>query len=223
MPSRADQTRAVYDEVAAEYVSRISDELSGKPLDRALLEVFATRMVDGALACDAGCGPGHVARYLRDRGVDVYGLDLSPAMVAEATHLNPDIEFRVGDLTDVAHEPADLAGIVAFYSLIHLPREAVTETLRTMSRHLRPNGLLFVAFHIGAGELHIDEWWGRSVSLDFTFFEVAEMRRYGEEAGFEIEWVVEREPYPAVEHPTRRGYILARWPGADTDPSTPPG
>lgn len=218
MTNRIDHTRQVYDEVATEYSSRIADELRGKPLDCALLDLFATMMGNGARVCDVGCGPGHVGRYLRDQGVNVYGLDLSPSMILEASRLNPDIEFRTGDLTDLAGEPSDLAAIVAFYSLIHIPREAVTAVLENMGRHLRPNGRVFMAFHIGTDELHIDEWWGHRVSLDFTFFEVAEMRGYVEQAGFTLEWVIEREAYIGVEHPSRRAYILARKPDTIESP-----
>jgi SAM-dependent methyltransferase len=212
MTEHTDRIRDVYDEVATEYAARISDELAGKPLDRALLDVFATLVGPEGRVCDAGCGPGHVARYLRDRGVDVYGIDISPAMVAEAGRANPDVEFRTGDLTDLAGDGSDLAGVVAFYSLIHLPRERVTEALASVRERLRPGGLLFVAFHVGSEVLHLDEWWGRAVSVDFTFFEVDEMRAYLGDAGYEPEWVVERAPYAGVEHPTRRGYILARKP-----------
>jgi SAM-dependent methyltransferase len=201
--------KATYDEVASEYTKRIGDELAGKPLDRALLDTFAGCFGSEGRVCDVGCGPGHVARYLRDRGVDVYGVDLSPGMVAEAARLNPDIDFRTGDMTDLAGEPDDLAAIVAFYSLIHIPRERVAGTLESLKAHLRPGGLLFVAFHIGSGVLHLDEWWGRSVSIDFTFFEVEEMRSYLRDAGYDLEWIVERAPYEGVEHASRRAYILA--------------
>jgi SAM-dependent methyltransferase len=144
--------------------------------------------------------------------VSAYGVDVSPAMVAQAAHLHPGIEFRTGDLTDLAGEPDDLAAVVAFYSLIHLPRERVTAALVGMGRHLRPGGLVFVAFHIGSEVLHLDEWWGHSVELDFTFFEVEEMKTYLVQAGYDLEWVIERAPYAGVEHSTRRGYILAHKP-----------
>ena len=209
MTDRIKQTRAAYDEVAAEYSSRIYGELTGKPLDRALLDVFAESVAPGSRVCDAGCGPGHVARYLRDRGVNVFGVDLSPGMVAEASRLNPDIEFRAGDFCEL-DTTASLAGIVAFYSLIHLDRDRVNSALAKLSEALKPNGMLFIAFHIGEGELHRDEWWGHTVSVDFAFFGVDEMRGYLLEAGFTLEWVVEREPYADVEHPSRRAYILAR-------------
>jgi trans-aconitate methyltransferase len=93
---RAD-CQASYDAVADEYVRRIFDELRHKPLDRELLDRFAARVRDVGLVCDMGCGPGQVARYLYERGVEVCGIDLSPAMVERARHLNPGVEFRQGD------------------------------------------------------------------------------------------------------------------------------
>lgn len=208
-----DPVRATYDEVASEYAIRISEELAGKPLDRALLDVFAQHVGSGPRVCDAGCGPGHVARYLQDRGIAVYGVDLSPNMVAEASRLQPGIEFRVGSLAEPLGAPDSLAGIVAFYSLIHLPREQVTPALEEMRAALRPGGLVFLAFHIGSEVLHLEEWWGHSVVIDFLFFEVEEMKTYLAQAGFELDWVIERAPYAGVEHPSRRAYILARRPG----------
>lgn len=209
MPDRIEQTRAVYDEIAIEYASRIASELEGKPLDRALLDVFAMSIGTGPRVCDAGCGPGHVARYLRDRGVNVYGLDLSPAMVSEAIRRNPDIEFRTGDLTDLAGEPSDLAGIVAFYSLIHLPRERVTPALRNIRRHLRERASVHRLSH-----RHRRAPYGRVVgTARLCRFHILRGRRNArvvQQAGFALEWVVEREPYAGVEHPTRRAYALAR-------------
>ena len=68
-----------YDRVADEYVRRIADELRHKPLDRELLERFAASVRDAGPVCDMGCGPGHVAHYLYELGVQVCGIDSSPA------------------------------------------------------------------------------------------------------------------------------------------------
>ena len=73
-----------------------------------------------------------------------------------------------------------------------------------------------LAFHIGQGVVHLDEWWGQRVALDFVFFTRQEMEGGLRSAGFEIEEVIEREPYPDVEHPSRRAYIFARKPKAAT-------
>lgn len=53
--------------------------------------------------------------------------------------------------------------------------------------------------------------WGVQVSLDFYFFGSDEMAEYLKTAGFEIDEIIERDPYPeAVEHQSRRSYIFAR-------------
>jgi hypothetical protein len=46
--------------------------------------------------------------------------------------------------------------------------------------------------------------------LDFQFFRPEGMADFLRAAGFEVEEVVEREPYPDVEHQSRRAYIFAR-------------
>ena len=61
-------------------------------------------------------------------------------------------------------------GIAAFYSIIHIPRAKIVAVLGEMMRVLRPGGSLLLAFHIGDEILHLDEWWGRQVSVDFNFF-----------------------------------------------------
>ncbi len=199
-----------YDLLAEEYAARIYDELKGKPLDRERLDRFAARLQGGGKVCDLGCGPGHVARYLHDRGVDVFGLDLSPKMVEQARKLNPGIEFRQGNMLVLDVADAVWAGALAFYSIIHIPRVEVPRVLLEIRRVLKPAGLLFLAFHLGKEVVHEQELWGKKVSLDYEFFEKTEVERYLLDAGYTIEESLERDPYPDVEVQTRRAYILAK-------------
>ena len=201
-----------YDRVVDEYVRRIFDELQHKPLDRQLLDRFAASVRDVGPACDIGCGPGHVARYLHEHGVEVCGVDLSPAMVEQARRLTPDVAFRQGDMMALDTPDSAWAGIAAFYSIIHVPRGDMARALGELRRVLRPGGLLLLTFHIGDETIHLDEWWGQQVCVDFFFFRPAEVAGYLGEAGFEIEEIIEREPYPDVEHQSRRAYIFARRP-----------
>jgi SAM-dependent methyltransferase len=198
-----------YDRVAAEYVRRIYDELKHKPLDRELLDRFAARVPRGGRACDLGCGPGHVTRYLHERGVPISGVDLSPAMVDWAKRSSPGIEFRQGDLRALNVQDQAWDAIAAFYSIIHTPPARVVDALREIKRVLRPGGLLLLAFHAGDDVVHLDEWWGERVSVDFFFFRSEQMRCFLESAGFIVEEIIEREPYPEVEHPSRRAYVFA--------------
>jgi SAM-dependent methyltransferase len=201
-----------YDQVADEYVRRLFDELQHKPLDRELLDRFAARVRDAGLACDMGCGPGHVARYLHEQGVSVCGVDLSGEMVKRARQLNPGVEFRQGDMLALDVLDNAWAGIAAFYSIIHIPRGDLAQALGELRRALRPGGLLLLAFHIGSDAIHLDEWWGHKVCVDFFFFLPDEMASSLRSAGFEVEEIIERDPYPDVEHPSRRAYIFARKP-----------
>lgn len=205
-------TQASYDAVAAEYVRRIYDELQHKPLDRQLLDRFAASVREIGPACDMGCGPGHVTRYLHEHGVQICGIDLSPGMVERARILNPGIEFRAGDMMALAEADGVYAGIAAFYSLIHIPRGDMVRTLRQLHRVLLPGGLMLLAFHIGEQSIHLDEWWDQKVCVDFHFFQSAEMADWLRAAGFEIEEIIEREPYPEIEHQSRRCYLFARQP-----------
>lgn len=205
-------TRASYDTIAADYVARIYTELGGKPLDRHLLNRFAEEVRERGPVVDMGCGPGHVARYLHAQGAQALGIDLSPEMIRLARELNPDLEFRVGDMRALELPDEALAGICAFYSLIHIEESEMVPTLREFRRVLSPDGVLLVAFHIGQQTVHLDEMWGHPVSLDFRFFLPEAMMASLNEAGFQVLEQCEREPYAGVEHPSRRCYLLARKP-----------
>lgn len=216
-PEHLARTRATYDRVADEYAARIADELAGKPLDRALLACFAEMVDEMGVIADIGCGPGHVADYLHGVGASVIGIDLSPEMVAVARTRSPDIPFAVGSMLALDVPDAAWGGVVAFYSIIHLPPEARPRALAEFYRALRPGGLLLLAFHIGDEhgdeQRHLDEWWGRAVSLDVWFLDPREIEAMLRAAGFTIEVSLVRQPYaPDVEHQSQRAYILARKP-----------
>ena len=200
-----------YDRVADEYVRRIYDELQHKPLDRQLLDRFIASVGDG-LACDIGTGPGHVARYLHDRGAKVCGIDLSAEMVERARRLNPGIDFRKGNMFALEIADETFTGITGFYALVNIPRSEIVRALHELRRVLKPGGILLLAFHIGDHTLHQEEWWGAEVSLYFYFFRANEMTGYLKAADFEIDEIIEREPYPEIEQQNRRAYIFARKP-----------
>ena len=208
-----DSIQRSYDTVASDYAAEYRDELAKKPFDRKMLDWLAEKAGERGLLCDMGCGPGQIAGYLHGRGMRVCGVDVSPGMVREARRLHPDIPFAEGDmraLTDIAS--ASYGGIAAFYSLIHVPRNDMPSVLRELQRVLVPEGVLLAAFHLGRETIHRDEWWGKDVSIDFTFFEREEMKGWLTGAGFRLEESIERDPYPDGEYPSRRAYLFARKP-----------
>ncbi len=202
-------TRSSYDRLAAEYTRLLYNELDHKPLDRELLDRFARLVKGKGRACDMGCGPGQVAAYLRARGLDMLGIDLSPGMIAQARKANPGIEFREADMRALPLPDGSLAGIAAFYSILHFPRNEVTGALKEFARVLRPAGVALVAFHIGDEVLHRDELFGEAVTLDFTLFQPLEVEGYLRDAGFTVDETIVRPPYPDAEYPSHRAYIFA--------------
>src|SRR6476646_9989452 len=98
---RSEALQRSYDQVTPEYAARFLDALAHKPLDRALLDGFAEQVPRSAPVADVGCGPGQIGLYLLGRGLRVVGVDLSPAMVALAAQLTPEIAFRQGNMLDL--------------------------------------------------------------------------------------------------------------------------
>ena len=210
---RMNSIRDSYNRLANEYAIHLFGELQNKPLDRELLNRFASEVKGRGEVCDMGCGPGHVARYLHQAGVTVFGLDLSPGMLEQARTLTSGIRFREGNMLALELGDRVLVGITAFYAIVNLPEESLPLVFREMRRALQPGGLLLLAFHTGDEVVRVQEMWGQPVAMEFFFFQPSAVRRHLEAAGLEVEEIIEREPYaPEVEHQSRRAYIFARRP-----------
>lgn len=212
MEQTSDHIRACYDAVAREYANRFADELTHKPLDRELLSRFASEVRGRGKVYDLGCGPGRTTAFLHAEGLQVQGLDLSADLLREARQRHPDVEFEQGDMLALPLADTSLAGIVAFYAIVHLGPAVLRRVLEEMYRVLQPGGRLLLAFHIGEGSIHVDEFLGHSVSLDFFLFKPEDVANELIPVGFEAVEVIERDPYPEVEYPSRRAYLFARKP-----------
>jgi SAM-dependent methyltransferase len=213
---------AAYDVAAATYADRFADELAGKPMDRQLLDDFALTVAGQGPVWDVGCGAaGHITRFLADQEVEVVGSDISPGVVAEARRRQPGLDFRVADLRRLPVPDGSLAGILAFYSLIHLPRPQLPVALAEFRRALAPTGTLLVAMHSAttwspesgfspddgeAGEIVETQAFGHPVELRVTLVYMAELSQMVDDAGLPSISCGERAPYPG-EYPTRRVHV----------------
>jgi SAM-dependent methyltransferase len=200
-----------YNRLAEEYVRRYGDELEAKPFDRQLIGRFVQDVPPGKQVCDLGCGSGHVADHLRQLGVNVFGVDLSPGMIDVAKRTYPLVEYRVGDMLELDLADESLGAVVALYSIIHLERDQVRPAFSEMFRILVPGGGVLVSFHRGEGTLHEEESLGTPVAFDCTLFEPDEVRSVMEDVGFVVELVAVRTPYE-FEFQTTRVYTWGRKP-----------
>lgn len=203
---------AAYDAVAPAYAAEFADELVTKPFDVWLLERIAD-LNDGPIM-DLGCGPGQIAAFLADTGAKVHGMDASAAMVEQAREAYPDLDFSVGRFHQLLR-PRDAAAwgtIVAWYSFVHLAPSELAPTLGAVAATLRPGGMLALALHTGGEVLHVEEFLGAPVDLDYVLHPRDHVLAAVTSAGLEVDEWYERKPVPE-EAQTTRLYVLARRPG----------
>jgi SAM-dependent methyltransferase len=184
------ETRSSYDTDASGYAEKVRGLLDEMPYLRASLTLFAELVhgAGGGPVADVGCGPGYVAGYLHDAGADVFGIDLSPEMVAIARRDYPHLRFDVGTMTDLELPDDSVAGLVAFWSVIHVPDHAVPGVFEQFRRVLRPQGLLLVGFHVGEETRHSSEGYsGRPISVDSHRRRPSTMTGWLRDSGFTIE------------------------------------
>ncbi|MGA4953469.1 class I SAM-dependent DNA methyltransferase [Streptomyces lydicamycinicus] len=207
-------TRAFYDAVATDYDAHFRDHLAARPMDRAVLAGFAehVRAADAGPVADLGCGPGRVTAHLAGLGLPVFGVDLSPQMVALARRIHPRLRFEVGAMTGLELPDGALGGIVAWYSIIHTPQERLPELFAAFHRLLAPGGMLLLAFQVGDEPLHVAQPFGHPVALDFRRRRPDRIAGLLAAAGLEVRAQMLREPDEELGESTRQACLMARKP-----------
>ncbi|WP_210578067.1 class I SAM-dependent methyltransferase [Streptomyces sp. GESEQ-4] len=213
-PAFLHATRTSYDAIAGPYSDRHADHLADLPLDRALLTGFAD-LVKGAAphpVADIGSGPGAVTARLNDLGLPVFGIDLSPRMVALASRTYPELRFHVGSMTSLDLPDETLGGIVALYSLIHVPDDHLPTTFAEFHRVLVPGGHVLLAFQTGDHDSseHLTERFGQQIALDCHWRTPETVTDHLTKAGLDARARVVREPHEDESRP--RAFLLARKP-----------
>jgi SAM-dependent methyltransferase len=188
MESWLADTRTSYDTVAAGYTEQLRGVLADLPYMRAMLGLFAELVPDDGPVADVGCGPGLVTADLRALGINAFGIDLSPAMIDIARREHPGVRFAVGSMTDLPLADASVSGLFAWWSLIHVPDEAVPTVLAHFHRALRPGGPVMIGFHVGdVTTLKTQGYGGRPMNVRIHRRRPAQVSAFLRHAGFAIE------------------------------------
>jgi len=209
-------TRASYDAVATGYAERFGAELNARPLDRAMLAGFAERVLaaGGGPVADVGCGTGRVTAFLDGLGLRAFGIDLSPGMIEVARRSYPGLRFEVGSMLALDLPDGSLGGLLAWYSVIHVPDERVPEAFAEFCRVLAPGGLVLLGFQAGDDSLHLTQALGQPVALDFRRRRPEWVAERLGQAGLQVRARLLREPDDDGDFPERepQAFLLARKP-----------
>jgi SAM-dependent methyltransferase len=201
--------RTSYDTVAASYAEQVRQTLATAPYLRATLALFAdlVRAAGGGPVADVGCGPGHVTGHLHALGVDAFGIDLSPVMIDLARREHPGLRFEVGSMTDLRLADASAGGLLAFWSLIHVPSHAVPGVFAHFRRVLRRGAPLLLGFHAGDGSrLKIQGYGGHPMNVRVHRRRPERVAGWLREAGF----VLEAQTLLDLDHDVPSAVLFAR-------------
>lgn len=185
-----EDTRASHDTVADSYAGMTRHLLDETPEERAVLAWFAdmVRAQGGGSVADVGCGPGRITAHLRKLGVDAFGIDLSPGMIEVARRDHPGLRFDLGSMTDLALADASMTGLVAWYSLIHIPDDEISSVFAHFKRVLRPGGALLLSFHVGdESQLKTQGYGGHPMKVYVHRRRHDQMTAWLNNAGFAVE------------------------------------
>ncbi|MFI7079531.1 class I SAM-dependent DNA methyltransferase [Micromonospora sp. NPDC049903] len=208
VPGWLDDTRTSYDTVAADYADALRGALAGEPFQRGILALFAelVRAQANGPVCDVGCGPGRITAHLRDIGLDAFGVDLSPRMIDVARRDLPGLHFEVGSMTRLDLPDGALAGLLAWFSLIHVPDDEVPGVLAEFRRVLRPGGVVLLGFQTGDGSRHKTEGYGgHPMNVYVHYRPPGRVAAWLAAAGFAVEAELVHHPEPEVEG----GFVFA--------------
>ena len=172
-------------ETYGERIADVYDEWY-KPVDSAAEVALLTELAEGGHALELGIGTGRVALPLAANGVEVHGLEASPAMV-ERIHAKPhgdEIPVTIGDMADVAIDEKFALVFVVFNTFFQLySQDAQLRCFANVAAHLLPGGRFLVhAFvpdtsRIEAGQdLSVREASLDRVRLDATVYDSKEQR-----------------------------------------------
>ena len=136
-----------YSRRAPEYIETLGSMSAVHPADAHLVTDWAGRLAGPVI--DAGCGPGQWTSHLAARGVRIRGVDQVRRFIDHARRTHPGVLFELGDLTELPDPSGGVAGVLAWYSLIHQEPSVLRESLTEFARVLCPGGGLLVGFFTG--------------------------------------------------------------------------
>ena len=148
LPVEEEVVRQAYGALADQYIELIGSTAQVHDDDLALITRYLS--IRPGTVLDVGCGPGHLTAHLRSLGIDSMGLDLVPSFISHARSTDPGGRYGLASMAHLPVGDRSVAGVLAWYSLIHVPPDELDDVLRELRRAMVPAGVLVTGFFDGA-------------------------------------------------------------------------
>ncbi|MDP4000424.1 MAG: class I SAM-dependent methyltransferase [bacterium] len=180
MTDESNQAAKTYDSISAAYAETFSE-----PSDH--IDDFLGLIPKGGKVLDAGCGPGVDSAYMSAEGFRVIGVELSPQMLELAREKSPDAEFQLTDIREIGFDGETFDGVLASYSLIHLPKKDVPGIIGNFFRILKSGGAVCIGIQEGkSAEVFLPEPLKPAEKMFLNVMSAEELKELVKNGGFKI-------------------------------------
>jgi ubiquinone/menaquinone biosynthesis C-methylase UbiE len=181
-------TNKIYNLIAKQY-----SEIYGNPTDH--VEYFLNMLPKKSKILDIGCGAGINSKLALIKGFSVIGLDSSKEMIKIAKHNFPKIKFNLADMNHIEYNTKQFSGIIASFSLIHIPKNKIPSIIKKFSEILKGNGMLYLSLQSGRSkEIFINGPFIKGEKLFLNIMSFNEIKKVLNKYGFNIIWSKKRKP-----------------------------
>ncbi len=142
-----DVVRQAYGGMAEQYIALFGSSAQVYPDDLALIARHLSIRTGAVL--DVGCGPGHLTEYLRLLDVEASGIDMVPQFIEHARVAYPSGRYELGSMNQLPTPDGSVAGILAWYSLIHVLPDDLDSVLIELRRVATSGAKLVAGFFEG--------------------------------------------------------------------------
>ncbi len=204
MEDKVKLTTKTYDEISQLY----ADEFNN-PSER--IDEFLKLIKISGTILDAGCGPGTDSDYMQTKGYGVIGVDMSDKMISLAQKKNSKVHFEKADIRRLNFKPETFDGILASFSIIHIPRKDTQETIENLYKILKHGGIVYFGIQEGKSqEIIIDEPLKPDEKIFLNIISAGELKKLLNDTGFEIINEFSRPPKSKEEFDFNKFIVIAK-------------
>ena len=132
-----------YDVAGKKYTAERTEDL----VEMKILHEFTPYIPKGGKILDLGCGGGIPFTHYLSKRFKTTGIDISPKQIEFARKNVLDATFICGDVTVWDFQKNKYDGIIAYYSIIHIPRDEHFPLFSKMYSLLNPKGVVLMSLH----------------------------------------------------------------------------